>query len=228
MIVEKQNGEYLNLRIKNDQCIEKLTPIMYNKSRQYYCFFFALRNEMNKEKKHTYFAVRKTVHEIEEHGQDNSDPLIRMDTKITIITENDFKSIKDSESLKKYTQDMTFKELIDFQKEEQTWNINLTFEICFDNRSCINFIPFIYQEKKSLQTHHLLIFDIEKMMVTKHHCINTNKVARKFLRYNEFGFAIYTLTRTSDCFDQRTVNGVATKQIVKYQVGQQYYLPDEN
>lgn len=65
-------------------------------------------------------------------------------------------------------------------------------------------------------------------MVTKQHCINTNKVSRKFLRYNEFGFAIYSLTRTSDCYDQRTVNGVAVKQIAKYQVGQQYYLPDEN
>lgn len=139
--------------------------------------------------------------EIEELGSDNTEPLIRMETKVTIITENSFKGTKDSEILKEYTQEMSFKELIDYQKEDQSWNINLTFETCYDNRACINFIPFIYQEKKSLQTHNMCIFDIEKMMVTKHHCINTNKVARRFLRYNDFGFAIYTLTRTSDCFD---------------------------
>ena len=113
------NGEYMNLRIKNNLCHEKIKPLMYNRSRQYYCFFFALKNELTKnEKKHTYFAVRKTISEVETLGVENFEPLIRMDTKVTIITENDFVGNKDSEILKKYTQEMTFKELIDFQKEE--------------------------------------------------------------------------------------------------------------
>ena len=64
------------------------------------------------------------------------------------------------------------------------------------------------------------------MRVTKHLCINSNKFARKFLRYNDFGFAMYTLTRTSDAFS-KDVGNVPMKQLVKYTVGLQYYLPAE-
>lgn len=207
--------------------LERIKPMMYQKTRHYYVFFFALKNDKDKaERKHTYFAVRKTVDEVMDLGYDNSNPLIKMDQKVTIIDENDFIGSKESEICQKYTQEMPFKELIDKQKLPQTCNINLTFELCYDNKSNINFIPFIYQEKKSLQTHHLCVFDIEKMMVIKHTCINSNKNCRKFLRYNEFGFSIYNLTRTSDAYDIKIQNGIPVKQLVKYQVGAQYYLPD--
>ena len=199
IVVEKQGAEYINLKVKNEHLLEKVKPLMYHKTRQYYVFFFALK----KEDKHTYFAVRKSVDEVMDLGNDNSNPIIHMEQKVTIICENDFAGDKESEILPKYSREMTFKELIDMQKEEQTWNINLTFELCYDNRSNINFIPFIYQEKKSLMTHHLCVFDIEKMRVVKHFAINPVKFSRRFLRYNEYGFAIYTLTRTSDVFTNR-------------------------
>lgn len=37
----------------------------------------------------------------------------------------------------------------------------MTFEKVYDNRSSIRFIPMIYQEKKGVQTHHFLVYDVE-------------------------------------------------------------------
>ena len=73
-----------------------------------------------------------------------------MDQTVTMICENDFRGEKESEIVLKYSQERKLKEITDMMKEEQNHNINLTFELCYDNKSNINFIPFIYQEKKSL------------------------------------------------------------------------------
>lgn len=55
-------------------------------------------------------------------------------------------------------------------------------------------------------------------------CINSNLNIRKFLRYSEAGYAMYSLTRTSDLFDQKLgffdriggQGGDACSQVVKY------------
>jgi len=97
---------------------------------------------------------------------------------------------------------MTFKQLIDFQKENtQTWLINLGFEKCLDMRSSIDFLPIIYQERSAIRTHHLLIFDIEKMRVVRQTSIISNLSVRNHLRKSCAGFGEYTITRTSDAFN---------------------------
>jgi len=60
MVAEAPNGNYLNLRIKQDWEIENIRVEMYNKNDQFYTFFFSLTNDIDKfDHKHTYFAVQK-------------------------------------------------------------------------------------------------------------------------------------------------------------------------
>jgi len=65
--------------------------------------------------------------------------------------------------------------------------------------------------------------DIDKMEIVQKTCINANLALRKTIRKTECGFSIYTLTRTSDVFNQKqgyfishTGSGDASYQIVKY------------
>lgn len=107
----------------------------------------------------------------------------------------------------KYIEQAKFRELLDQQRDQkgtnkQNHHIHLTFETLYDNRTPIDFLPFIYQEKRSLATHHLLLLDINSMQIFGSECINSSLEIRKWLRKSEAGFAKYTLTRTSDLFNQ--------------------------
>ena len=62
-----------------------------------------------------------------------------------------------------FTRNMTFKDLIEFQKEPQHNYIHIQFETLYDMQAKIEFIPFIYQDKKNQDSHNLLVLDIEKM-----------------------------------------------------------------
>lgn len=92
----------------------------------------------------------------------------------------------------------------------------------------IEFIPFIYQDRKNQDSHSLLILDIEKMQVIQKSCINSNLEMRKYIRKSEAGFSCYTLTRTSEVFNQKqgffTTHANPIYQIAKYQVSGQYYV----
>lgn len=69
MVVEAQDGYYLNLRIKDDNDIENIRVEMYNKNDYFYTFFFSLTNDADKfDHKHTYFAVKKSIDEVNEMG----------------------------------------------------------------------------------------------------------------------------------------------------------------
>ena len=68
-------------------------------------------------------------------------------------------------------------------------------------RKKYEFLPFIYQEKRSLASHQLLVLDVNSMTVAGKTCINSNLNIRKYLRKSVAGYAMYTLTRTSDVFD---------------------------
>ena len=64
-------------------------------------------------------------------------------------------------------------------------------------------------------------------------CINSNLEIRKYLRKSQAGNAMYTLTRTSDIYDQKLgffekMKGSSDmqSQVVKYQISHQYYLED--
>jgi len=65
----------------------------------------------------------------------------------------------------------------------------------------LEYLPFIYQEKRSLASHHLLVLDINAMRIVGKICINSNLKIRQYLRKSEAGYAMYTLTRTSEVFD---------------------------
>jgi len=148
-----------------------------------------------------------------------------------VITENKFD--KDEQHIvNDYTRKMTFYELVKEQKDlngQQPYNLYLIFEKIYDNKSNINFIPIIYQEKKSISTHHLIIFDVDKMCVVRHASILPNLEKRKCLRKTYIGFCQYTITRSSEVFNESFgLFSSHHSQNVKYQVSALCYLKDRN
>lgn len=77
----------------------------------------------------------------------------------------------------------------------------MTFEKVYDNRSSIRFIPMIYQEKKGVQTHHFLVYDVELQQIVRHASVLSSLELRAVQRKNIAGFVNYTLTRTSDVYN---------------------------
>lgn len=57
---------------------------------------------------------------------------------------------------------MTFRELIELQKQPQNWLVKLGFEKCMDNRTQLDFVPLIYQERSTNESHHLVVYDVNK------------------------------------------------------------------
>ena len=70
-------------------------------------------------------------------------------------------------------------------------------------RAQIEFLPVIYQDKKNIESHNLLILDIDKMRIVGKTCINSSLEMRKYMRKTEAGFSSYNLTRTSEVFNQK-------------------------
>jgi hypothetical protein len=107
--------------------------------------------------------------------------------------------------------------------------IHLTFEKVFDNKAQIEFIPFIFQVKNDLRSNNLLLLDIERMRVAHQVCVNSNLEVRKFIKTSKAGFVDYTLTRTSDVYEQKSSfftthdhSTQAINQLAKYAVTAQY------
>ena len=152
---------------------------MYNKNEFYYTFIFSLANDNDKlDHKHTYFVVRKTIEEVERLGSDNNEPIIDKHTEVIIFKDNDFKP-HDETVLLQYTESMCFEDLLNRQMEPQRGNIHLTFEKVFDNRANIRFIPMVYQEKKSVQSHHFIVYDVELQRVIRHAKVISSLELRK-------------------------------------------------
>jgi hypothetical protein len=197
-------------------------------------FFFSLINDKNKlDRKHHFFAIKKTKEEVDNLSTQNALSLVNWESEIVVFVKNPFSSDLEADNLRAYTQAMTFKDLLDLQaSEHQDYLINLTFEKIVDMKNYMEFIPLIYQEKSSVTTHHLVMFDIHKMRVVKHQNINSSMALRNRLRLTTTGFAEYTLTRTSDVF--KTEDGLLTLHScdslakatldVKYQISSQFYM----
>jgi len=232
--VEGKNGSYYNIRIQQAHLTDQVEMQMYYRSKSFYVFLFTLVNETEKfDRKQTFFFLKKSYRDVEELSQDNHQSLIQMDQDVTIIKDNDLLG-NDEVIFQKYTQVVTFRELVELQHGKQDHHIHWSFETLYDMRQNIEFLPFIYQEKKTLASHHLLVLDVNTMTIIAKTCINSNLNIRKFLRYSEAGYAMYSLTRTSDLFDQKLgffdriggQGGDACSQVVKYQISHQYYLDD--
>jgi hypothetical protein len=89
----------------------------------------------------------------------------------------------------------------------------------FDNQAQLQFIPFIYQDKKAkksveggfgdvnskkkVEVQSLMVFDIDEMKVVQKTSISSNLEIRKHIRRTETGFCCFTLTRTSEMFTQK-------------------------
>ena len=59
-------------------------------------------------KKHVYFAIRKTFSEIVHMGSDNRQPIITWDQPITVITENKYDAKNEEDIIKYYTRKTNF------------------------------------------------------------------------------------------------------------------------
>jgi len=253
-----KKGNYLNIKIKpNEHWWSDLQYQMYSRNKFYYVFFFTFVNDKEKlNRKHHWFAIRKTIAEVEAMGDNNDHALITMHDDVCVFNENSFDGKDEGDNLKQYTTMMKLQDLVEMQRfrpdrpDSQDYNINLTFEKCIDNKTQIDFVPIVYQlkyknlqnkyaedfeRKKGLQPH-MLVFDVQKMEVVRHTSILAKIQARRYTRRNEMGFNEYTLTRTSDVFNQKKgffdqhkghAGDLASSQIVKYQLSTQYYLPNE-
>lgn len=238
-IVEGKNGMYLNIRLKQDHNLEDVRLQYYQKTKTHYIFFLQLVNEKEKlNRKHNWFALRKTIAEIEEMGVDNNQALVEKTSRISVFLDNDLDGENEKDICEKFTEEMTFFDLIELQKMRQESHLHLTFQICQDSRNAIDFVPFIFQDRKSIETNSFCIFDIRSMSVVKTECILPAMHLRKYIRQSESGFVNYYLTRTSNCYDQKfgffTVhqcrpdnNFQPSHQITKFQIAAQYYLPQE-
>lgn len=97
MIVEMPTGLYANIRIKADRSKWDLVIQSYNKNAKYYTFFFTVKVEKSK----AYFAIKKTVSEIEEMAHNNLNlHLISKESIVTHIMEN---VLDGHDNLKNYT-----------------------------------------------------------------------------------------------------------------------------
>lgn len=209
---------------------------MYYRSKQYYLFLFKLVTSSQKEDwKYSFFFIRQTYNQVEELSLNNGNSLIYNDQDIYQVKENDLLGTEEF-VLQKYLQRLKYKELIQLHQDgEKQQSMHLTVETLFDMRKRYEFLPFIYQEKRSLASHNLLVLDLNSMTIAGKTCINSNMAIRTYLRRSEAGFAMYTLTRTSDIFDQkisfmdrmRGNSADACSQVAKFQITHQYHLDDE-
>jgi len=58
------------------------------------------------------------------------------------------------------------------------YQLNLQFESLYDMQSSIDFLPFIYQDREKIESHALLVMDIDKMQIVQKTCINANLTLR--------------------------------------------------
>lgn len=156
--------QYYNLLIKHKHMPEDIELQLYYRSMKHYVFVFKLVNDTVKfNRKQTYFFIRKSFQEVEELSKDNHKAIISHDQLVYMVMYND--QLGSGENINdKYLEPIQFNKLVEQQsKENQEHHINLTFETLYDMRMRCEFMPFIYQEKKSLASHHMLVLDINAM-----------------------------------------------------------------
>ena len=92
---------------------------MYTRNKTWYTFFFTLSNEKDKSNiKQHFFAIRKTIKEVEELGLDNNDAIITMEKIVNVFSANKYDLPTEKDNLTAYTESMSFKDLIERQKKD--------------------------------------------------------------------------------------------------------------
>ena len=114
VVIESAKASYLSLRVKQDHCTEDLRLQMYTRNKLWYTFFFTITNKKDKKNvKQHFFAIRRTIKDVEELGKNNHDSIITMDKPVTVFINNNYSSLKEKENLAAYTKSISFKDLID-------------------------------------------------------------------------------------------------------------------
>ena len=110
-IVEDTNGTYMSIRIKQDSLKEHVSMIMYSRNKTWYTFIFTI----GKSPKKLYFALRISIADVEDLGENNNNSLIQdmKEQKVTVFLGNQYNQETEKENLQAYTEKMTFLELIE-------------------------------------------------------------------------------------------------------------------
>ena len=104
-------GFYMTLRVKSENNDDQIQLQMYTKNKGTHVFFFSLINEKEKlDKKHSFFAIKKSSAELEKFV---NIPLISWETEVTAFFENPFDAETEAGTLQDYTTTMTYKNLLD-------------------------------------------------------------------------------------------------------------------
>ena len=126
------------------------------------------------------------------------------------IAEIEFLSAKNTEQTKEYK----------YQYRE----IKLFFCKEVDQKVFINFIPFIYQERYSMLTNKLIVYDIYTQQIDGSESINPSQSNKKYLHMDKFGFNNFSISRTTDINEEQDENAksngklLKVKQQAKYQI----------
>ena len=99
-------------------------------------------------------------------------------------------------------------------------DIRLTFCKASDEKMKINFVPFIYQEYKTIRQNRMMIFDIYKGVIAEPDPINPSKVNQKYVYVDKQGFNCFSICRTSEILEERISDGslLRIRQQAKYQL----------
>lgn len=90
--------------MKLDSCTEKLRLQMYCRNASFYTFFFSLTNDRDKtDVKQHFFAIRRTISDVEELGVNNNDAILTMEKEICVFMNNPLGSSDEKENLRAYT-----------------------------------------------------------------------------------------------------------------------------
>jgi hypothetical protein len=110
-IVEDTKGSYMSIRIKQDSLKEHVSLIMYSRNKTWYTFILTI----GKSPKKLYFALRMSIADVEDLGENNNNSLIQdmKEQKVTVFLSNQYHQETEKENLKAYTEKMTFLELIE-------------------------------------------------------------------------------------------------------------------
>ena len=94
-----------------------------------------------------------------------------------------------------------------------------------DEKSLINFIPFIYQHSHDSETNRLMIFDTYRNTIVCNQSVNPSPENVKYLYEDEQGYNTFYLSRTSDIFEseerknwEEGIGPNFKRQMAKYQV----------
>jgi hypothetical protein len=91
-VLVEDNGRYMSVRYKLDICKEDLRLQTYSRSKNWFTFFFTLTSIKHNHPRQHFFAVRRSVKDVIDLGENNKEPIIKMEQEVVVFLENDYSS----------------------------------------------------------------------------------------------------------------------------------------